>query len=71
MKLLKKVGNPVELQVLCDALESRGVSFHVDNAGMNALMPVPGLFDARVMVEEGDMSVARQILTDLGMEDSS
>ncbi len=65
MKLLKKVGDPVTLQVLCDALRERGIFFQVDNTGMNALLPVPGLMDARVMVEDEDMSAAELVLADI------
>jgi hypothetical protein len=64
---LIRIADPVSLQILCDALAERGVVFRVDNAGMNALMPLPGVMDARILVEENDMGVAKQILNDLEM----
>jgi len=66
MRLLKKIADPVLLQVLCDALRERGIQFQVDDAGMNALLPVPGLMDARIMVEDEDLIAARRVLHDLG-----
>jgi flagellar biosynthesis/type III secretory pathway M-ring protein FliF/YscJ len=68
MECLKKVGDPVTLQILCDALQEKGISFRVDNAGMNALLPVPGLMDARVMVAEEDITAAELVLVDLNLE---
>jgi len=65
MQLLKKIADPVLLQILCDALEERGIGFRVDDAGMNALLPLPGVMDARVMVVEEDIEAARQVLDDL------
>jgi len=65
MRLLKKIADPVSLQVACDALKARGIPFQVDNAGMNALLPVPGLMDARIMVEDEDLVAARRVLRDL------
>ncbi|MDQ7010313.1 MAG: DUF2007 domain-containing protein [Mariprofundaceae bacterium] len=65
MQLLKKIADPVLLQILCDALDSRGIGFRVDNVGMNALLPLPGVMDARVMVVDEDIEAARQVLDDL------
>jgi len=65
MQLLKKIADPVLLQILCDALGERGIGFRVDNAGMNALLPLPGVMDARVMVGDDDIKAARQVLADL------
>ena len=65
MQLLRKIADPVLLQILCDALEERGIGFRVDDAGMNALLPLPGVMDARVMVVEEDIEAARQVLDDL------
>ena len=65
MQLLKKIADPVLLQILCDALGERGIGFRVDNAGMNALLPLPGVMDARVMVVDEDIEAARQVLADL------
>ena len=62
---LMKVSDQVLLQVICDALESRSICFRVENEGMHALMPVPGLMDARILVEEADLSAAMMILDDL------
>lgn len=69
MKLLKKADNPVALQALCDALSDQGIGFRVDGAGMSSLMPLTGLFDARIMVEEQDEAAALAVLRDLGMND--
>jgi len=65
MKLLAKLTDPVSLQVLTDALAERGIEFRVEDAGMHALLPLTGIFDARVMVAEDDEAPARQILDDL------
>ena len=65
MVLLKRVKDQLQLQILCDALADRGIVCQVDNQGINALMPVPGLFEARLMVAENDLEQARQVLADL------
>ncbi|MFQ5581769.1 MAG: putative signal transducing protein [Mariprofundaceae bacterium] len=65
MQLLKKIADPVLLQILCDALDERGINFRVENAGMNALLPLPGVMDAHVMVKDEDIQPARQVLDDL------
>jgi len=65
MKVLKRFDNPVLLQVCCDALEERGIAFALSNAGMNALMPLPDVMDARLLVHVADMEAARQVLADL------
>jgi hypothetical protein len=62
---LTRISDPVLLQVLCDALAERHVVFRVDNAGMNALMPLPGVMDARIVVDELNLGEARQVLSDL------
>lgn len=67
MHLLKKLSDPVDLRVLCDALGERRIRFRVDHAGINALMPLPGLMDVHVMVNDDDAAAARRILDDLGM----
>jgi len=66
---LIRIADPVSLQILCDALVEKAVVFRVDNAGMNALMPLPGVMDARILVEEADVSAARLILSDLEMSE--
>jgi hypothetical protein len=65
MVLLKRINDQLQLQILCDALMDRGIVYQVDNQGINALMPVPGLFDARLMVAEADLVEARQVLVDI------
>jgi len=65
MRLLKRISDPVLLQILRDALEEKGIPLQVDNSGMNALLPVPGLMDARIMVEDEDIMAARRVLHDL------
>ena len=60
-----RVNDPVELQVLCNALRARGIAYSVDHAGMHGLMPLPDIMDVRLMVEAEDMTAARQVLTDL------
>jgi len=62
---LMKISDQVLLQVICDALGSRSICFRVENEGMHALMPVPGLMDARILVEEADLAAAIMILDDL------
>lgn len=68
MQLLKKMADRMTLQVLCDALEQQGIDFRVDGREMHALLPLPGIFDARVMVAERDWHAARQVLSDLGLD---
>jgi len=65
MVLLRKIADPVFLQILCDALASRNIEFRVDHAGMNALMPLPGIMDARVLVVEREFDAAERVLRDL------
>jgi len=65
MVLLKRINDQLQLRILCDALMDRGIVYQVDNQGINALMPVPGLFDARLMVAEDDLAQARQVLVDI------
>jgi len=65
MILLAKLTDPVALQVLTDALNERGIEFRVEDAGMHALLPLTGIFDARVMVADDDELPARRILDDL------
>lgn len=67
MQCLMKTANPVTLQILCDTLEEKGIEYRVDDAGMRALMPLPGITDARVMVHAADMYAAEQVLCDLNM----
>ena len=64
---LIRIADPVSLQILCDALAERTIIFRVDNAGMNALMPLPGVMDARVLVEENDLEASEMIVRDLEM----
>jgi hypothetical protein len=68
MKLLKELTDPVALQVLTDALRERGISHRVDGEGMRALLPLSGLTDARVMVDDDDMAAAQLVLRDLELE---
>jgi len=65
MQLLKKTNDPITLQILCDLLESGGINYHVEGAGMNSLLPLPGLIEARVMVDEEDLEAATAVLTDI------
>ncbi len=64
---LIRIADPVSLQIFCDALAERAIVFRVDNAGMNSLMPLPGVMDARILVEERDLKAAQLILRDLKM----
>lgn len=68
MKCLTKCSDAVSLQVLSDALAAAGIGFRVEDAGMRALMPLPGVMDARVMVEAADMPAAMRVLRDLEMD---
>ena len=65
MQLLKKVNDQLTLQILSDLLDAGGIVYRVDGAGMNSLMPLPGLIEARVLVAESDMEEARAILADI------
>lgn len=53
------------LQILCDLLESAGIGYRVEGAGMNSLLPLPGLIEARILVEDKDIEIAQAILTDI------
>lgn len=65
---LIKLSDPVLLQVLSDALVEQEIFFRIDNAGMNALMPLPTVMDARVLVAEDAFKAAEQILHDLELK---
>jgi len=65
---LLKVSDPVTLQILRDALESKNILFSIENAGMNALMPLPTVMDARVLVAEDDLAAAELIVRDLELD---
>jgi len=65
---LLKISDPVLLQILTDALDSKNILYRIENAGMNALMPLPTVMDARVLVDEDDQVAAKQIIQDLDME---
>ena len=65
MQLLKKVNDQITLQILCDLLESGGIGYRVEGAGMNSLLPLPGLIEARVLVEDRDMEAALGLLSDI------
>ena len=62
---LMKISDPVSLQILTDALELKNIVFRIENAGMNALMPLPAVMDARVLVAEEEKVAAEQIVQDL------
>ncbi len=62
---LIRLSDPVLLQILSDTLEEKNILFRIDNSGMNALMPLPSVMDARVLVAEDDFKAAELILIDL------
>ncbi len=62
---LIKISDPVSLQILSDVLASKNIIFRVENAGMNALMPLPTVMEARVLVAEEDAVAARLIVQDM------
>jgi len=68
MRLLTKLSDPVSLQILGDALEARHIRYAADHAGMRSLLPLPGVMDVHVMVDERDLEAARRILQDLGLD---
>lgn len=68
-KLLKELADPVMLHALTEALQERGIACRIDGAGMQSLLPLPGVMDARVMVEEEAWPAAVQVLRDLGLEE--
>lgn len=53
------------LQILCDLLESAGIGYRVEGAGMNSLLPLPGLIEARILIEDKDYEAAQMILADI------
>lgn len=67
MKLLFKTDNPVSMQILCDALDDQGIEWRVDGTFGTAIAPGTTLFTPRLMVEEGQLELAEQVLADLGM----
>lgn len=69
MQLLKKVNDQMTLQILSDLLESGGIAFRIEGAGMNALMPLPGVIEARVMVDVHDYEAACALLAELDKEE--
>jgi len=62
---LIRISDLVSLKILSDMLESKNILFRVENAGMNALMPLPTVMDARVLVAEEDRVAAELIARDL------
>ena len=68
MQLLKKMNDQISLQILCDLLESGGIAYRVEGAGMNSLMPLPGLIEARVLVDERDLEAAQHVLIEIERE---
>lgn len=67
MILLLEMHDAVALPLLCRELEARGIEYHVENAGMHALLPLPGVMDVRVLVAENDYDAAMRIAGDLGL----
>ncbi len=65
---LIKLSDPVTIQILSDALESQQIIFRIDNAGMKALMPLPTVMDARVLVAAEDKLAADQVVQDLELK---
>ncbi len=65
MVLLRQIADPVFVQILCDALAERSIEFRSENAGMNALMPLPGVMDVRILVAEREYDAALRVLNDL------
>jgi len=68
MTELIRISDPVSLQILSDMLASKQILFRVENAGMNALMPLPTVMDARVLVAEDDLAAAELIVRDLELD---
>ena len=69
MQLLKKMNDQISLQILCDLLESGDIAYRVEGAGMNSLMPLPGLIEARVFVNDYDMEAAQRLLIEVEREE--
>lgn len=65
MQLLKKVSDQVTLQILTDLLESGDIAYRVEGAGMNSLMPLPGVIEARVLVDVHDYEAACALLEEM------
>ena len=53
------------LHIVCDLLDSGGINYRVDGAGMNSLMPLPGLIEARIMVDDEDLEIAKALLIEM------
>ncbi len=68
MTELIRISDPVSLQILSDMLASKQILFRVENVGMNALMPLPTVMDARVLVAEDDLAAAELIVRDLELD---
>jgi len=68
MQKLIRLSDQISVQVLSDALRERGIAFHVENAGMHALLPLPDVMDMQVMVEQADMAEAQRVVRDLELE---
>ena len=64
---LKRFDDPVLLQILCDALQDKGIGYRVDNAGMHALLPLPVVMETRLFVDEARLAEAEKILRDFEM----
>jgi len=62
---LIRISNPVTLQITCDALDDKKIVYRVENAGMNALLPVPDLMSARILIDDESLAAAEQIISDL------
>ncbi|MDQ6959416.1 MAG: DUF2007 domain-containing protein, partial [Mariprofundaceae bacterium] len=69
MQCLTKTADPVTLQILCDALAEKGIEYRVNDSGIRALLPLPGVTDARIMVRGADMEAAKQVQYDLDITD--
>ena len=64
MQLLRKVNDQVSLQILSDLLASADIEFRIEGAGMNSLLPLPGLIEARIMVDVHDYEAASLLLAE-------
>ncbi|MDX8390041.1 MAG: DUF2007 domain-containing protein [Mariprofundaceae bacterium] len=65
MMTLAKINDPLLAQIACDALASQGIKFHIEHAGMSALLPLPTVIEARIMVNMQDEEAALQVMKDL------
>lgn len=67
MRLLIRLQDPFKARLIQDALSRRGIECRLEGQGMQALMPLAGIFDVRILVRKEDHDAAMAVLADLGL----